>query len=99
MTSPAQLLYAEYLAIQREHLDLWATKLLPALASEVEAYVLACNRPAEEDSLTNKPRVFRGQDLVEIILQWPHLDSCYPSRESLGAAQDKLLFTAEEDCV
>lgn len=58
--------HQELLKIQAEHLALWKARLRPELYAEIEAYVRATN-----DENTN--RVYRGQDLIEIIREWPHL--------------------------
>lgn len=59
----------EELKIQGEHLANWAAKLKPEIAQGVTEYVLSTNRP---------DRVFRGQDIIEIIRQWPDVQFPYP---------------------
>lgn len=63
--------FQELLKIQNEHLDIWKERLKPALFAEVKEYAKSMN----DESLG---RVYRGQDLVEIIRTWPNLSPAYP---------------------
>lgn len=68
--------YRDLLSIQRQHIDLWHDKLKFDLICKVEAYVQKHNQQANDD--TQAHRVYRGQDLVQIIMDWPDLKPCYP---------------------
>lgn len=68
--------YDELLAIQWEHLALWRERLKPKLFDEVSSYVKWANLPAGD---SGRHRVFRGQDLIEIIRLWPVLGEAYPT--------------------
>ncbi len=65
--------YREYLTIQSQHLALWQAKLRPDVWREVKEYVMMTNDP-------DNARAFRGQDLVQIILDWPAPSAGYPPR-------------------
>lgn len=67
--------YAELLVIQRAQFELWHDKLKFGLICKIEDYCLATNRPAKDETETH--RVYRGQDLVQIIMDWPNLKPCY----------------------
>jgi len=77
--------YAELVAMQKEHLALWHSLLRPAIFSEVKDYVLATNH--ETFSSEQKHRVYRGQDLVEIIRTWPNLSPAYEPKPVESAAE------------
>jgi hypothetical protein len=47
------------------------------LLNDVVEYVRLHNAPANDDKSSHK--VFRGQDIVQIIMDWPELKPCYPS--------------------
>jgi len=76
--------YDALVAIQKEHLDLWHDKLKFPIICAVEAYCQTTNTEAGE---TGTHLVYRGQDLVQIILDWPDLKPCYapinPNSEDL----------------
>lgn len=63
--------YKDLLAAQKAHLLNWKLRLIPKIYDAVEEYVLRCNLEA---GLDGKHRVYRGQDLIEVIRQWPTLD-------------------------
>ncbi len=67
--------YSELVATQREHLARWHEVLRPAFFAEIKAYVVNANH--ETFSTEDKHRVYRGQDLVEIIRLWPNLSPAY----------------------
>lgn len=70
--------YAELLAIQTMQLQgIWSDRLVDKLYDEVSEYVRAHNE--EANSPLTYHRVLRGQDLVQIIMDWPELKPCYPS--------------------
>lgn len=60
-------MHEEQLAIQAEHLALWAKKVRNF--EPIRAYILAHNRPGH---------VWRGQDIIEIIREWPDIREPYP---------------------
>lgn len=68
--------YDELLQVQNAQLALWGTKLREGLIQPIAEYVRRHNAPA--DSPEGKHRVYRGGDLIEIIRQWPELQSPYP---------------------
>lgn len=68
--------FRDLVAIQTVQLAVWDQRLKPAITQSVRDYVVACNRQANDD--TKAHCVFRGQDLVQIILDWPELKDCYP---------------------
>ena len=70
--------FVELTAIQDEHLTLWGQRLRPEFAAEIRGYVKWANRESGADG---KHRVFRGQDLIEIIRTWPVLGDTYPTKE------------------
>lgn len=67
--------YTELVDIQTDCLLLWKPKLRPDLFKAVHAYLDATNLPAPKAE--DKHRVYRGQDLVQIILEWPDLSPAY----------------------
>jgi hypothetical protein len=81
--------YNELVAMQREHLAIWQPRLRPALFDEVRAFVLSINRQAPRDE--DKHRVYRGQDLIEIIRTWPDLSSAYKVAEMPALAASDLI--------
>ena len=70
--------FVALLATQDEHLDIWEARLRPWLFAEIRSYVKWANRESGADG---KHRVFRGQDLIEIIRTWPVLGDTYPAKE------------------
>ena len=70
--------YNELLAIQRMQLQgTWQGRLNDDLFCAVSIYVVSHNTAANDDKSAH--RVFRGQDIVQIIMDWPELRPCYPS--------------------
>lgn len=82
--------YAELLAIQRDQLEHWRHRIRLPLFSDVRVYVIASNLEARKEG--DKHRVYRGQDIVEIIRLWPDLGPAYEPRQSsvLQAASDDI---------
>jgi len=69
--------YKDLIAFQNAHLAIWQTRLVMPLLNDVVEYVRLHNAPANDDKSSHK--VFRGQDIVQIIMDWPDLKPCYPS--------------------
>ena len=70
--------YSELTALQMAQLrGIWSDRLVPKLYDEVTDYVLRHNRQANGPEQTHY--VLRGQDLVQIIMDWPETKPCYPS--------------------
>lgn len=69
--------YNELRAIQTAQLKNWGTRIVPNLFSEVSDYVVRHNTAALDDKSAH--RVFRGQDVIQIFMDWPDLKPCYPS--------------------
>lgn len=67
--------YDLLLQIQQSHLVIWRLRIIPALFEQVREFVLSQNREARDGQ--PKHRVYRGQDLIEILRQWPDLDAVY----------------------
>jgi len=67
--------YETLLNIQKAHLAIWSLRIVPAMFAQVKEFVLSQNQEARESQ--PKHRVYRGQDLIEIIRQWPDLDAVY----------------------
>ena len=72
--------FADLVAIQQTHLDHWGTKLRREVYGHVSSYVLETNQEATSPEQAH--RVFRGQDLVQIILDYPELSAAYPPRKT-----------------
>lgn len=68
--------YSELLQIQGRHLTIWKERLKPAVFGPVADYVHAKN--VEANGPEQKHQVFRGQDLIQIIMDWPELNPAYP---------------------
>jgi hypothetical protein len=49
---------------------MWGAKLQPEVFEPVAEYVTATND-------VDRRRCYRGQDLVQIIMDWPELRPCY----------------------
>lgn len=82
------LSFADLVAIQAEHLAMWKGKLVPEVFAGVEKLCLSQNKEfllgPRTGSMYPHPtqagqsmRVWRGQDLIEIIRQWPTLKEPY----------------------
>lgn len=67
--------YDTLLGIQAGHLALWRPKLDALVYHDVASYVRATNKPAADESQTH--RVYRGQDLVELIKAHPDIPPPY----------------------
>ena len=68
--------FTEALGFQTQHLKNWESKLRSELFKEISDYVVSSNDEA-------KGRCYRGQDIVQIILEWPNLSPCYATPASL----------------
>lgn len=62
--------FPEALGFQTQHLANWESKLRPELFKDISEYV----RSSNDESIG---RCYRGQDIVQIILEWPKLSPCY----------------------
>ena len=69
--------YGEAVRIQQQHLTLWSERLKLPSYNAVAEYVLKHNRVAENEHQAH--HVYRGQDIVQIILDWPELKPMYPA--------------------
>ena len=69
--------YKDLIAFQNAHLAIWQDRLVRPLLNDVTEYVRRHNTSALDDKRVHQ--VFRGQDLVQIIMDWPELKPCYPS--------------------
>lgn len=79
--------YEALLAFQKDQLAIWKTRLTPALFAEMQAYCLATNSPAKTEQA--KHQVYRGGDIIGIIMQWPTLASYYkPDPAKLEVVED-----------
>lgn len=79
--------YQELLAIQQAHLDRWRLRVIMGVFKPVSEYVIRHNKEADDPAVQH--RVFRGQDIVHILMFWPNLGSAYPpteERHNLGSA-------------
>ena len=81
--------YRELRQIQQAHLNAWAQRLIPPISAAICDYVEATNRQANDD--TTAHRVYRGQDLVQIVLDWPELKDCYPKPATAEVAPSDLV--------
>jgi hypothetical protein len=81
MTDRKGLSYETLVAVQTADLALWGSKCRPEVIQPVTEYVRSQNRCATQPEETH--RVYRGQDLIEIIRQWPNLQSPYASIPNL----------------
>lgn len=62
--------FAVWQGHQTRQLAQWKTKLLPEVYGPIADYVVATNN-------IDLRRCYRGQDLVEIIIEWPEVSACY----------------------
>lgn len=69
--------YSDLLVCQKQHLQIWTGKLLPEVATEIAEYVTTHNKQA---GLDGKHQVFRGQDIIQLVLDWPTPGPGYPPR-------------------
>lgn len=77
--------YKELCAIQLAQLQgIWSDRLVDKLYDEVTEYALKHRVEALDDK--HNHQVFRGYDLVQIIMDWPELKPCYPA--GTAAAED-----------
>jgi hypothetical protein len=80
--------YEELLEIQERDLRVWAKLIRNEIYARVAHYVRRFNSEAKTPN--DKHQVWRGQDLVEIILQWPAPEkSGYPPIAEQGVAPVK----------
>ena len=71
--------YEQLTAHQMLQLVLWEEKLKPEIADAVRVY---CQTTNTEAGVTGTHLVYRGQDLVQIIMDWPDLKPCYVPNNS-----------------
>lgn len=67
--------YEDLLKIQADHLTLWKQKLRPELYEAVQRFVELAVIKAPSN--LGEHRIYRGQDLVEIIKAWPKIPEGY----------------------
>jgi hypothetical protein len=70
--------YGALIAIQDAQLAIWGRRLLPELHAEIAEYVRLYNKSAPTPN--DRHNVYRGQDLVQIIIDWPSPGGGYPQR-------------------
>lgn len=70
--------YVEAVNTQLEQVLQWQSKLRAEIYHDFSTYVFIHNRPAV--TANDKHQVFRGQDLLQILLAWPNPGPCYPQR-------------------
>ena len=68
--------FTELCSIQEQNLSQWETKLDPTVFAHVANYVRTSRQPAGQDGVH---RVYRGQDIVQIIVMWPDISPVYPA--------------------
>lgn len=66
-------------AIQKDQMYGWSLRLKPEVAAKVSDYLINTNLPANDKGTH---RVYRGQDIVQIIMDWPDLKPCYAPNNS-----------------
>ena len=82
--------YAACVAIQQKQLTMWSERLKLPIYNAVAEYVLKHNEVANDE---NQPhRVLRGQDIVQVIMDWPELKPCYPSIKEEPVVEDLKSF-------
>jgi hypothetical protein len=75
--------YETLIAMQNANLHLWATKLIISVNIPVANYVRSMNRMAPTPN--DKHVVFRGQDIIAIIVAWPHYEKAgFPPAPKAG---------------
>lgn len=72
--------YETLVEFQNRDLASWAGKVIPQFHSEISEYVRRNNRPAT--SPDEKHYVLRGQDIVQVMIDWPNLTIVYPPIKS-----------------
>jgi len=77
--------FKDLVALQNMHFAIWQDRLVMPLLNDVVEYARKHNVPAID--ATKAHQVFRGQDLVQIIMDWPDLKPCYPAANA-PAAED-----------
>lgn len=65
--------FNELVAIQREHLQSWYPKLKTDVFNDVTTFCAATRREARTPD--DKHTVYRGQDIVQLIMEWPTFNS------------------------
>ena len=65
--------YETLLLTQARHLQIWEERSRPKLFSQVREYVLSMNEQAR--TVNDKHRVFRGQDIVALLMAWPDIEN------------------------
>lgn len=71
--------FAEWQGHQTRQLAMWKTKLKPEVYEPVAEYVVGTNNP-------EIGRCYRGQDIIQIILDWPDLRPCYAVDPKVAAS-------------
>jgi hypothetical protein len=85
MTDRTGMTYEELLKIQEQHLTIWSGRIEPTLFVDVQGYARSMNQEAKD--ATQKHRVFRGQDLIELFRTWPDINTAvYPPRADSAEA-------------
>lgn len=74
------LFYYALVDTQTKQLWHWDKRLIAEFRKPIRDYVLAHNAQAVNSE--GKHKVWRGQDLMEIIYHWPHAAPCYPATPS-----------------
>ena len=67
--------FNELVSIQKTQLANWTLRVKCEVIEPVSAYVAVTNLQASGPEGSH--RVYRGQDLVQIIMDWPDLKPCY----------------------
>ena len=68
--------YEQLLELQQRDIEMWRHRLIMPIFIPLRLYVLNHNRPAKDTTESHK--VWRGQDIVEIIKHWPKAAPCFP---------------------
>lgn len=69
--------YANLVDTQTKQLWHWDMRIIAEFRKPIRDYVTARNKPAANSEGVHK--VWRGQDIVDIIYNWPHTAPCYPT--------------------
>ena len=77
--------YEQLLELQERDLQMWWQRLHPAIVEPICEYVRKHNRRAKDTTESHK--VWRGQDIVEIIKHWPKTAPCFPDPQEKEGAE------------
>ena len=77
MTDRNNLEYDTLIEIQEKDLKIWAKRLRSEIYSAMVQYVRRNNEQAR--TANDKHQVWRGQDLVEVIMAWPYTAPGFPA--------------------